>query len=394
MEDIVYNILWIDDEHESLSGTKGRAKRNGINLIPFKSLNGGMGELKRNFPYYDGILSDAKIFENEDDEKGTEDTLFVHRAKEILLQLDKKFEIFILTGQAEAYEDKTFNKAFTKVYIKGSDSEMDRLFNDLKEAAKKQPDTQIRQTYKRVFDVCTERYIGELAGQDILALLKIRDETNIDAHFNTIRKIIEDIFNAFYKYNLLPSEFVSPIVALNQSSIFLSGQEQKPDTDVKYKKHRHLEETHLPKQIANYLRSILAVTQAGSHRSYIDNHVAVVKTPYLLKSVLFQLLDVLIWFKLYVDSNPKTNNWERIDKPEETCDNGDLELIEGKVININLQKGYAFLEPMGGGDNIIIPPHLVTNHSLQNLMIIRAETEKYIDKNGEERTRVKSIKLI
>jgi hypothetical protein len=34
-----YNILWIDDEHETLTGTKGRAKRNGINLIPFKSLN-------------------------------------------------------------------------------------------------------------------------------------------------------------------------------------------------------------------------------------------------------------------------------------------------------------------------------------------------------------------
>ena len=42
MEDILYNILWIDDEHESLAGTKGRAKRNGINLIPFKSLNSGM----------------------------------------------------------------------------------------------------------------------------------------------------------------------------------------------------------------------------------------------------------------------------------------------------------------------------------------------------------------
>jgi hypothetical protein len=87
MEDILYNILWIDDEHESLAGTKGRAKRNGINLIPFKSLNNGISELEKNYPFYDGVLLDAKFFENEDDVKGSEDTYNVHRAKERLLQL-------------------------------------------------------------------------------------------------------------------------------------------------------------------------------------------------------------------------------------------------------------------------------------------------------------------
>ena len=96
MEDIIYNILWIDDEHESLSGTKGRAKRNGIHLIPFKSLNSGMSELEKNSSFYDGVLLDAKFFENEDDIQGSEDTEYVHRAKEQLIQLPKKFEIFVL----------------------------------------------------------------------------------------------------------------------------------------------------------------------------------------------------------------------------------------------------------------------------------------------------------
>lgn len=224
MEDIFYNILWIDDEHETLTGTKGRAKRNGINLIAFKSLNNGMDELERNYPFYDGVLLDAKFFENEDDVKGTEDTYNVHRAKERLLQLKKKFKVFVLTGQAEAYEDNTFKKAFTKVYKKGSDEEIDRLFSDIKVAAATQEDTQIRHSYKRVFDVCTERYIGELASQDILNLLKVNDETNIDHHFNTIRKVVEDLFIAFNKFNLLPAEFVTPGVALNESSKFLAGK--------------------------------------------------------------------------------------------------------------------------------------------------------------------------
>ncbi|MBL0026911.1 MAG: hypothetical protein IPO98_18830 [Saprospiraceae bacterium] len=207
MEDIFYNILWIDDEHETLGGTKGPGKRNGINLIPFKSLNSGMDELERNYPFYDGILLDAKFFENEDDVQGTEDTYNVIEPKSDYFNSKKKFEVFVLTGQAEAYEDKTFKKAFTNVYKKGSDEEIDRLFSDIKLAASNQEDTQIRHAYKRVFDVCTEKYIGELAGQDILNLLKVTDETNIDNHFNAIRKIVEDLLllliNSIYFLNLL-----------------------------------------------------------------------------------------------------------------------------------------------------------------------------------------------
>lgn len=393
MSELMYNILWIDDEHETLGGTKGRAKRNGINLIPFKSLNGGIGELYRNYPNYDGVLLDAKFFENEDDSKGSEDTFNVHRAKEELLQLKKKFEIFILTGQAEAYDDQTFQKAFTKVYRKGSDEETDRLFKDIKEAASSQEDTQIRHFYKRAFDVCSERYIGEAAGQDLLNLLKAGDDSSIDNNFTSIRKIVEDLFLAFHKFSLIPSEFVSPQVALNQTSIFLSGKAQHDLTDDRFKVHKHLEGTHLPIAIASSLRSILSIVQAGSHRSEIDKHVQLVKTPYLVKSVLYQLLDALIWFKLYIDSNPKTNNWERI------VEIADSEVpnpwIEGEVINFNPYKGFAFLSPLGDLKNEFIPPHLVSTFNLKEGNTVKGEIEEYIDnRSGEKKTRIKNIELI
>ena len=58
----------------------------------------------------------------------------------------------------------------------------------------------------------------------------IEDESNIGNHFNDIRKIAEDLFSAFNKFNLLPPEFVNPNIALNQSSIFLAGQEQHEKT--------------------------------------------------------------------------------------------------------------------------------------------------------------------
>ena len=391
MEEVFYNILWIDDEHETLSGTKGRAKRNGINLFPYKSLDGGMSELERNYPFYDGVLLDAKFFENENDEAGTEDTYASFRAKDRILALPKKFEIFILTGQAEAYEDKTFKKAFINVYEKGKDEDVNKLFNDIKEAAKTQIDTQLRHTYKRAFDVCTERYIGEFAGQDLLKLLKVSDESNIENNFTSIRKIIEDLFVAFHKYSLLPIEFVSPSVALNQSSIFLSGAEQNEKTDAVYKRYKHLEETHLPQQIANYIRSILGITQAGSHRSVIDKHVQFVKSPYLFKSVLFQLLDILVWFKMYVDASPKIENWQKVED-ESLEEISPSELISGKVINHNSEKGFAFFEPDSGEANTFIPPHLVAANNLSTGKVVLVEIEEYIDnRSGETKKRVKRV---
>lgn len=392
MEDIVYNILWIDDEHESLTGTKGRAKRNGIQLVPFKSLNAGMSELEQNYPFYDGVLLDAKFLENEDDIKGSEDTDNVHRAKEQLLQLKKKFEIFILTGQAEAYEDTTFHKAFKNVYKKGSDEDIERLFVDIKNAAANQQDTQLRHVYKRVFDVCTEKYIGEMAGQDILNLLKVNDETNIDNHFNTIRKIVEDLYMAFGKFRLLPGEFVTPSVSLNEASKFLAGKSLDGTFFIE-KGYQHLEETHLPKQIAFYLRSILSVTQAGSHRSDIDLFVKSLKTSYLFKSVFFQLLDILVWFKIYVDSNPSTQNWSKVEIKSGSEIKALETIISGVVINLNMLKGFAFFKPNTGGENIFIPPHLVVNYLLVNDKPIDIEFEEYIDNRTSE-TKLRVTKII
>lgn len=394
MNDVLYKVLWIDDEYETLPGTIRQAKAHNINLIPFKSLNAGMDELKKNYSFYDGVLLDAKILENEDDEAGTEDTKFVHRAKEQLDQLSekKKFEVFVLTGQVEVYDSKIFRDMYLKVYKKGDQEDIDRLFNDLKDAADNQLDTQLRHTYKRVFDVCTEDYIGTYAGQDLLSLLKVEDESNIDNHFNTIRKIIDDLFTAFNKFNLLPDEFVIPKVALNPSSIFLAGQLQNEKTHEVYKQYTHLHETHLPSQIAYYLRTILYVTQSGSHRSHIDEHVRAVQTSYLLKSTLFQLMDVLVWFKIYIDSKPKTSNWEKTEADIHTYQlpitkekHTETKWLFGKVISISDNNEGVF-EAIISFDKFPISSDLIEKYNLKlnqsvKVKVVPTEdgTERYIE---------------
>ena len=303
MEDVIYNILWIDDEHESLSGTKGRAKRNGINLIPFKSLNGGMSELEKNSSFYDGVLLDAKFFENEDDDSGSEDTYNVHRAKERLLVLKKKFEFFILTGQAEAYEDKTFKQSFNRVYKKGSDDEIDRLFDDIKMAAKNQVDTQIRQANIQVFNLCTDKYIGENTAEKLLKILKqieLNQEIELINSFNELRGILELLFGKLNSLQIIPDKIFKSQGWINQSSTFLSGKHSV------YKWNNDINPIH--PTICNLIYQFLKTVQDGSHefpgqlQLKINDFVNINKTDFLYKSTLYQLLDILVYFKQFIDN--------------------------------------------------------------------------------------------
>jgi hypothetical protein len=388
-----YNIFWIDDEHEALKSFKFQAKDNNIILFPFKSLNSGIADLKKNFHKYDGILLDAKIIENDNDVAGSEDTYFVHRAKEEILKLPKVFDIFVFTGQAEAYNDNTFGKVFNRdrVYQKGTETETERLFTDLKETADKQPDTHIRHNHSRVFDVCTEKYIGEDAAFDILSFLKGEHQNDSEKYFNGIRQIVEDIFKACYKFKLLPKDFVSPSVALNQSSIFLCGKEQNENTDKKYKQYKHLEETHLPYPIANNLQNILSVTQNASHRSSVMEHVKKTKSPYLFKAILYQLLEVIVWFKDYVDSNPTKENWELTDlkSGKEDLEATKDDSVEGTVQEI-AENGYGTFKPDSSPNTISIIPKMVKEYNLNQKDRIKVITEK-VDNN---KTHIKHIQKI
>ena len=373
MTDKKYNILWFDDEHEELKGFKLQAAQHGINLFAYKSRKGGFDELERNYPFYDGVLLDAKFFENEDDVAKSEDLKQLIKAKERLQTLPKKFKPFILTGQIQLFDDTTFNSLFPDYYRKGVSEDIKQLFDDIKKAADQQKDTQIRHEYHRVFEVCTEKYIGESAARDLLNIFHNKNEWNTDVYLSTIRRFIQDIFEQFNKHELLPDAFVTPHVALNESSKFLTGRIEKG-----YKLNK---ESYLPKVVTDSLRFVLDITQPGAHRSQVDAHLKEMNAPYLFDGVLNQLLDIILWFKSYIDSKPIKNNWVRA--------------MEGKVINIGPNQGYAFLKPYNQGGNLYIPGDLIQKHNLSEGTKIKAEIEEYTDdQTNKLKTQAKNIELL
>mgnify|MGYP005990426175 CR=1 FL=1 len=383
-----YQVLWIDDDAEKQDGFLESAYLNGLDINYYKISKQGMEELVSKVEHYDAVILDAMVYNESEDEKAALTGLFNSIKKINSLSERKKIPYFIFSGYIDQDEHASAREmlADETIFIKSKDN--GALFQAIKEEANKQLDTQIRHKYQRVFEVCTEKYIGENAGKDLLNLLLNIDNYNTDNQFNTLRKIVEDIFIACNKFQLLPNEFITPTVAINESSKFLSGKNHKGELFTE-KGYQHLEETHIPEQVSAMLWNILNITQDGSHRAKIDAHVKSLNTSYLFQSVLFQLLDVIVWFKIHVDGNPKTENWTAI---EVTTKESASNIKKGEVIQLNVYKGFAFLQPEDGTENIFIPPHLVNNHSLKENDVITGEVEEYTDNRTQElKKRVKKL---
>ncbi|MFV0194543.1 hypothetical protein OBJ93_03570 [Empedobacter falsenii] len=330
MDNTVYNILWIDDDHESLKATKGIAKVNGINLVGFKSLNVGFFELEKKIHFYDGILLDAKFYENEDDVPGTEDDYNVHLAKEKLLQLNKKFEIFVYTGQAENFEDRTFNKVFKNVYKKGSTKDRDKLFEDIKIAAKAQKDTQIKFEYYSVFQAIQGIEALEKHQSKLLEILK---DIDTDQDFTKIRLILESLFKALADVNIIPEGFTEEKGWINGTSLFLSG---------KHSEFEYNSPDFIHPSICETLFRVLNIVQDGSHNEgslklKVDDYSRKYTSGYLYKSIVYGLLEILCYFgeliRNYQDKTVNQSRWSR----KQVLQKVEMEkLIEAKFLTINV----------------------------------------------------------
>lgn len=301
-----YKVIWFDDEHETLEALIDEALAQNVSLFGFSNSEDGLVELTKNIAFYDAVIVDGLFYKKklQNGDAVNDDALFNVARTLDKLEAIKKIPWFIFSGQdsftkernriAEEYKNN-------KVYDKNNDSEIEQLWLDIKSEADKQIDTQIRHKYQNVFDVCVDNYIGVHVAKDFLYLLNEDNHEFGDKLFNILRKIIEDIFLAFHKFELLPVEFVKPSIFLNESSKFLSGFTEKSYTIN--------EESKLPKLISDNLRSVLSLTQSGSHRSKEGKLINDLGPSYFFQGAINQLLTIIIWFKKYIDSNPKTNNW-------------------------------------------------------------------------------------
>jgi hypothetical protein len=308
-----YNVLWIDDKYIEMKDFQILAEQNNIILDGFESYEEAFEILEKNKKKYDAILLDGLFFEKKDQTAGTEGVVALGMAIQRINELKSSriYPWFVLSGQDRfiktedslliANKKRSYDKTNPKCFVD--------LFNAIKQESDAIPETNIKHNYFKAFDLFTDDYIGEECASKLLFLLTgVEDKTknhNTEDKLNAVRKIIENLFNKFYQIGILPAEIARGNGSMNKSGDFLAGLNKQ------YKYNEQI----LHPIIAHQLISILDLTQDGSHlkgdlKLGVDDFIKSQNTPYLFNSIVFQLLDILIWCKSYFDNhkNTETNN--------------------------------------------------------------------------------------
>ena len=368
MKEKEYRILWVDDEHhkDEFKPFKRRAKTEfNINIESVASFEDFKSKMLKDYKIYDGIITDARFKKDANQTDGTEelDALFELKSFIDTFKNKKVFKIHIFTGQADLKSgDKNFEIQFKdNVYYKGNDSDGNgptKLLEDIIVNADKLSETNIKHKYNRVFEVFNDHYLPKSSIKDLLKFLDDKIEHD-KSSIKMARDFIEDLFRSFAKHDIIPSFFIDKGVKCSAISRFISGKEEN-----NYK----LDESSLPpKIITDMIEYLVKTTNPACHRSHIDDHINNVATDYLFDSVKYALLDVIIWFKLYIDNQPATKNWSKI----ESSSIVDSDYIKGKVIQLHPVKFIAFLQPYDKSMvNAYIPRSFVVENELQEGQII------------------------
>ena len=134
-------------------------------------------------------------------------------------------------------------------------------------------------------------------------------------------------------------------------------------------------------QLRELLYYLVRTTNQSSHRSDIDHHINNLGTDYMYRSVKFALLDVIIWFKLYIDQKPLTNNWSN-----NWSNNRSENYVKGSVFDIREEIAFFKPEDTRLGNKVIIPPKLFKSNEFNEGQIIECVIESYSNKEEKYQT--------
>ncbi len=392
-------VLWIDDEYKKQDAVISDAELSGINIIPFESHEEGIQYLEANLSSIDAIILDAKVKDKKDDETTNLEGLRKSRDYINSLPVDVRPPYFIFTGQPDYMGSDMFVESYGEPYKKATDNE--KLFDHIKAAVKDRPNAKIRALYPKVFELFKNCFIDQQYEKHLLKILRSINEEDFafddEVYFNQLRQIIEGVFRKASEVGILHEKCISRKgeVKLTLSSLFLSGIEVKT-LDIACKKE------HFPKLISNHVREILDITNIGSHaepegkeqsEANLKDYRKMLNTPYLLYSLTFKLMDVLLWFSEYIkeNNNIELNKslWVDTTVAPEAAVSADQDWIQGTVTRI-AENGWGTFIPNGSTESISIPPNMVRDHSIEEYQKIDVVTKPSPDGN---KTHIESIRI-
>lgn len=274
-----YNVIWIDDEWEKYDDLTVFASGRGIDIRPFKYGKDGIKALTGNINAWDGVILDVKCLYDENDGSAAGANFYKVRDELIAVKSQKRNDIplFVYSAQPDYYGNKVFLESLNghKFYQKGADDEA--LVNDIKNEAEKLPETRIRHKYLS--------FIRDDRFQEIEpGLIKIltaveNNETNNTDVIMACRQVLNMVMPYLEAVGILPLNFFSN-TNLGDCSRFLGNDKLKE---------------YVPIYIQRSLHSCVVVSNNGSHCSEVFKAVKDGQAPFLIRSTVFELLNILSW---------------------------------------------------------------------------------------------------
>lgn len=275
---IRYNVLWIDDEHKKLTSVISDAEMDDIILTPYSTSKEGIKALEEDIYKWDAIILDAKGWNESSDEVATTEGMHNSLDKIAELRYKRVVPVFIFSGQGDLYDDEEFKRSLRgkKLYKKGNKADQAQLFQDIKTEANKLDETQIRFQYADVIET-----FSEIKYELIDVIKRVHNNISDDKEaFTPIRKILEWVMIYCNKSGVLPIPFKGANLA--ECSSFLGKKEMQE---------------FVPVHIQRSFHSCVDIANNGSHRLVIDTIVGSGSAPYLIRSTVFELLNIIYWCK-------------------------------------------------------------------------------------------------
>ena len=279
-----YKILWIDDQYELLSELMERCTlMNGFEITKCRFAKEGLAIFERHLEEWSAVVLDAKVLMESMNEIANLQGLCYCRDRINELKTKRYVPMFVFTGQPDLISSEVFKDMVPKYYSKGDDD--DQLIEDIKSEADQLEETRIIHKHQTVFDVWPN------SKHDLLRILKVLEDEDWQNNsvLNDIRKIMDDVMIRLYEKGFCTVRHNGS--NLNECSRALC--------------QAYMEQI-IPIYVQRSIHSLVAVTNPGSHRSKTDSDVASGYSPYLIRSLIYEMLNVLCWCKNFIHIDSET----------------------------------------------------------------------------------------
>lgn len=293
----VYNVIWADDEIDSLRRDKSVVsvmESQNVKLLDFAHTSSELKEiLAEKEDMVDAVITDGNFDKKRTTNFNDRSTSGISDVLTFISEFNRKRTIpfFLYSGKKKLLKEKftdgelDYFEQRGRIFEKGN---LDKMLIKIKEEVDYINSTQfrIRNKYAKEFEAAK---LIEGATENIeRALLYLYEDCSwkdTQDYFNPARKIVERIIDSCIEMNLLP-----PHISLNTAQKILQGALSDYSISVPL----------MEKPLAESLRFFLSITQDGSHDANdlqlgVDQYVRQNQNVNLYLSILHIAMDLLLW---------------------------------------------------------------------------------------------------